>query len=217
MKLDLVLCLATAAYAAPVPGVAAELTETALKLGLERHPGKTRQWLSNFAKKHVGDSVERLQKALQVSNKSKQKFEEQVVQRQKAVDDLHRLLSFYKGAAGRDAYDAHDSLTDEIYQDMKNLQVNSKQLKDLLKLTEGLDNSNPRAFDELDDSLRREHGKGFEELKVQIVAEFRERELKKAQKRLQDQQQTSEMIERELAKHHKYSTPFQKQLEILGL
>jgi hypothetical protein len=116
------------------------------------------------------------------------------------VDNLRHAVSFYNQAAGRDAYEAHDTLTEEIYQDMQNLQVNSKQLKDLLKLRDGLDNSNPRAFTELDDSLREEHGKNFEELKLQIVTEFREGELKKAQKRLQDQQQTSAMIDRELAK-----------------
>ena len=38
----------------------------------------------------------------------------------------------------------------------------------------------------------------FEELKLQIITEFREGELKKAQKRLQEQQQTSAMIEREI-------------------
>ncbi len=146
---------------------------------MEQHADKTRQWLSKFAKKHVGDSVERLQKALQVSSKSKQKFEEQVIQRQKAVEGLRDSLNYYNEQAlvgGKAFDDAHDFLVGEIYQDMKNLQVNSKELNDLLKLRKGLAPW------------------------LRIVTEFREGELKKAQKRLQDQQQTSAMIERELAK-----------------
>jgi hypothetical protein len=75
LKLDIVLGLATAAYAAPIPGVAAELTEKGSQLGLEQHADKTTQWLSKYAENHVGDSVKRLQKALLISNKSKQKFE----------------------------------------------------------------------------------------------------------------------------------------------